>query len=499
MDKENKILQSEKAFKKSFEKYEVDFDPKAFEGFKKSLSDSKPKNAWYKHVNFLVLSMFIIGLACGYWILRTPDHLDNKSMTSNQGLRQSQTQIQNPEQKVTQKETQPSTSLVNNKKLVQQKNTRPNTWPNTNEVQQNRKWSVSELKSLNKESNEKLVRNNFLENITTDESQDNFLLGDDANAAKSIGLNVGSKELALQEQNELEGLLNKKDEEELNQVDGFKLKLDEAPLIVDDALEQRDVLEKVPGVQGLKISALDFSTQRALSPIDLVLPVEKYASHFYVGLDISAKHDINYGFFDPYVSVSTLAESIYLEGFFKVTAGYQWLKNTAFELSYSKYTNLLKWSVENNYTGSYGVGASLITLRMVNRVFLLKNRISFTGSVGYALGISDSNQIDASVNSVGSDITVGVENQSFQYTSQFSGFNSTRFYQNWHLGASLNFKMKRRMELVFAGNWNIGHKEIMRADINYLVGEGIPGNYELYSNGSFWTFDIGLRYRFKKK
>ena len=259
----------------------------------------------------------------------------------------------------------------------------------------------------------------------------------------------------------------------------------------------RREIKALAGVNGIAINALNL--ERLLPAVGEIIVdpwKEKYKSHFYVGLDGGVAKEINYATVDNYFQKLSFLEIESLGYHLRVKGGYQFSRYAAIELNVHMKDNYLEWDLSNGLYNPYDTRVQnipIIGLRLLN-TFPVGNKLELHTSLGYAMGF---NLPYFESTNPGFVIDPGInQTEQLLVTYEYKGTNSST-YNLIEAGIGSSFHITEQMSLTGSFNYFVGSETILSNRIEYIAGEGNPGDFEITSRGGFYSMDVGLVYRFR--
>jgi hypothetical protein len=220
--------------------------------------------------------------------------------------------------------------------------------------------------------------------------------------------------------------------------------------------------------------------------------VEKFRKHIYFNLALGVTKEDNFGVSDPFFNISKTNEILW-----STSLAYQFNPNTSVELSFMRKNISLGYSLENfDYWEKVGSKVNIFKLGLVNKIlsFNPKSKLNLTNGVSIIYASQTFNE--------GADFGKTVSSQNIPDNISNINFDWQGLYSSNHFvfssGLILDYQLSRNVEMTFGAEYNLGFKPIMRANLNYIEGEGILKNVETHSKGSFASFNVGLKYRLRR-
>ena len=261
--------------------------------------------------------------------------------------------------------------------------------------------------------------------------------------------------------------------------------------------KSRTALEELTGINGIEVNEL--RSERVVPKVGEVIInpwKEKYNRHFYVGLDGGVARELNHATVDNYFQKLSFLEIESLGYHVRVKGGYQFSRYTAIELNVHMKDNYLEWDLSNGLYNPYDTKVQnipIVGLRLLNTIPIGRS-LEFNSSIGYAMGF---NLPYFEFFSPGFVIESGLnQTEQLLVTYEYKGTNSSS-YNLLEAGIGTSYHITDQMSLTGSLNCFFGSETILSNRIEYIAGEGNPGDFEITSKGGFYSIDLGLVFRFR--
>ncbi len=144
------------------------------------------------------------------------------------------------------------------------------------------------------------------------------------------------------------------------------------------------------------------------------------------------------------------------------------------------------------YSMSNALLAYQIPFRLKARLYLIKERLNITTTIGYTFAINNDFGSSASGSSFTS--TSGLQHNYSTRIQDTSTYSLRKTYSLIETGVSLEYKFKNSLALYLAANYLTGLGRIVEVDVKYWINEGPEQTGTVFSNGDYYSIVLGLRY-----
>ena len=249
-----------------------------------------------------------------------------------------------------------------------------------------------------------------------------------------------------------------------------------------------------------EIKTLDFipnlaseflSTQSKVGDFDIPLSeLNYYQPHFYFRFDLGYTQARDFGSEDMFLKAHNRFGSQA-----KGIVGFQFSQRSAIEFGYQQRQVSSSWEFKTFFANSQSfVNTHLLSVAIQNSLPILKSRWSLTHKVGYLFGFGNLKSND--LNESGDFIVSQLLNTAFRYKEDFFGIESNKY----HLltgGVGVSYQLSYNFEIGINANYNFGLKPIRKSNVDYIYGEGLEGNYQGETRGTFVSMNFNVLYRIR--
>ena len=145
------------------------------------------------------------------------------------------------------------------------------------------------------------------------------------------------------------------------------------------------------------------------------------------------------------------------------------------------------------YSMSSAIVAYQIPLRLKAQLDLIKEKLSFTTTIGYTFAINNDYGSSGSGSSFTSTSGQNSYNDSTR-TEHVSNYSLQKTYGLVEAGLSFDYNIKNSLTLYLAANYMTGFNKIVEIDIKYWINDFPEQTGTVFSNGDYYSIVFGVKY-----
>jgi len=506
-----KLYQAEENFKSALEGYEAQMDTQAFEEFSKQLDVTavpvqSPLQRFFKSILFKgLMSVLVLGIALV--VFRS---LGNEDLQSEEkfGIQNESSQLTEVDHLALGDDIESmdasNAQTGTMQKTVQNVVSNPVEADNENSI--DNKNDKGESLALNElvETNPKATHTIMtIQGTTTNDNASSSILSSRTTVKSALAnnwsVNLETTELASYSTN-LEAIQSTKQEagKATSSFTSDVISKTASKEVLTPPFKKRTV-QIMEGIVIRETNLLDSekSLFTDIGSVKIFPRIERFDRYFYVGIDGGVARELNDATVDDYFEKIIYSDIAGMGYHFRLKFGRQLSKHTALEFTAQMKDNSLKWDLSN---GSFQdvtnrvQNIPIFGLRLLNSLPITE-KLSLNTSLGYARGL---NLPFFSTTRFGL-VEPGINQpEEITYDYTYQGTNS-KSYGLVEGGVGLDYFLTDRLSFTGSLNYFVGFKTILSNRIDYKVGEGKMGDFEISSKGGFYSVDLGFIYRFKKE
>ncbi len=462
----NEKYNSEKNLRSTYESYQMPFENEAFEKFKLELDreEQKKKVFWWRRLSLFLIPIFLVGFVSTYALfqyqksaeLSPESHLASQESKTTEDMTLSvsdATSQPNIDSSVTVHSNPTDSNLNTAKSERKESNFISATQTPASE-------HIANKMSSNNSSNEDLQLS-LPTTITTNPIVYDWSLNlTDANSSSSFS--------TISKTSATSGIVTfPSDDSSLAEIGTSRSTISKTIL----------PLLNLSNPVSLNIDPIYFLNEE-VKPY--VKPFQKY---FYVNLRGGFVINDNFGSSDPYLSILKPKEYTY-----GGVLAYQFSTNYALELSVAQHDFSVGYRIEDSsYLRKNGMKATVIKAALVSKLWSPFKGVNFNLTNGVAIMSGDNGSFGKG--------SSGRDTPDFIQNAVLERFNlSSSNHYLYACGLQANFRLSPNTEFSLSSEYNFGTQPWIDSRLKYFEGEGVIRTVATGSNGSFFGFNLGLKY-----
>ena len=465
----NKKYISEKNLRNKYESYQMAFENEAFEKFKLELDKEEQQNKvfWWKRLGLFLIPIFLVGFVSTYALFHYQKASEFLSRSDLQNQESTTTQITSlsVSDTTSQSDIESYPKVHSNQIDPAPNNVKSLGKESTSETATQVSTSTQTVQVFSNNTSDNEIQSSLPSTITTDPKVSDWHLNPTEvhsstsqstkleSSATSEILALNSDELDIAEKDTRRSIISKTVLPMLNFPILEKSQLDHLYLLNDE-----------------------------IKPY--IKPFKKY---FYINPRGGFVINDNFGSTDPYLSILKAKEFTY-GGVF----AYQFSPNYALELSFAQHDFSVGHYIENSsYSRKSGTKATVIKAALVSKLWSPFDGLNFNMTTGVAFMSGDNGSFGKG--SSGGGTPIFIQNAILE---RFNISESKHYLYAGGLQATI--RLSKNLECSLSSEYNMGFGTWIDTRLKYFEGEGVIRTVDSRSDGSFFGFNIGLKYSLRK-